>query len=601
MSGFPDKDQEKVIEHRGRPLVVVAGPGSGKTRTLVERARVILVDAPQSNVAFVTFTRTSRRDTKNKLESVLSADEETEDLDFPRVSTLHGFAKSIVHKAPAVVGLGDGFCVLVPDIEQEFILGEVIDDLSMTISSAKLRKAVASHKNTGAAVVPDGADSTQISAALERYEKLCRFYNAVDIEGLVNCATEIVEEGAVELPTLFFHADEFQDLNESDQRLVGTLIGKGQHEVVVVGDDDQSIYGGRDAKPAGIRELFGHPDWEKVAFETCHRLPPHVLRASQALIKQHHGPRIDKGIKIPADDGRRVRSSICTTDNIEIELVAALVKKEIEQSEGTLSYRNFMVLCPTRAIANTFAKHLIEKWNIPVRSIARKTIPEDLWRILLLLRMTNTDDDLALRQWLEISNISAGEIRQIRDAALAEQRTLFELVRESLSETLRQFIEDIEELRESRDDAGELLKKAKFLAGISELPLEGEITSASGLISRLYEEYGLLDSEEAVNETDEALVTTLHSSKGLEAEVVFIVQLSSRYMPNPSRDRDEELRVLYVGMTRAKKELYLSSSYVFDAKKKLRHPSPSPFLKLIQAHLDVRRVGRAKPKKKEKG
>src|SRR5436309_735203 len=185
MSDFPDEHQRKVIEHRGRPLVVVAGPGSGKTRTLVERARVILVSDSDLNVAFVTFTRTSRRDTKKKLESVLSTDEETEGQDFPTVSTLHGFAKSIVHKAPAVVGLDHGFCVLVPDIEQELILGEVIDDLSLTISSAKLRKAVASHKNTGVAAVPEGVDSPQISAALERYEKLCRFYNAVDIEGLV--------------------------------------------------------------------------------------------------------------------------------------------------------------------------------------------------------------------------------------------------------------------------------------------------------------------------------------------------------------------------------------------------------------------------------
>jgi superfamily I DNA/RNA helicase len=184
---------------------------------------------------------------------------------------------------------------------------------------------------------------------------------------------------------------------------------------------------------------------------------------------------------------------------------------------------------------------------------------------------------------------------------MAEAGTLFELVRESPNETLRQFIEDLEDLRESRDDAGELLKKAKFLAGISELPLGGEITNASGLISRLYEEYGLLDSEEAATETDEVLVTTLHSSKGLEAEVVFIVQLSSRYLPNPSRDRDEELRVLYVGVTRAKKELYLSSSYVFDAQKRRRYPSPSPFLKLIPNHLEVRKVSRAERKKKCKG
>jgi DNA helicase-2/ATP-dependent DNA helicase PcrA len=85
MPDFPDEHQKKVIEHRGRPLEVVAGPGSGKTRTLVERARVILASDSKLNVAFVTFTRTSRRDTKKKLEGVLGAGDEVDEQDFPTV------------------------------------------------------------------------------------------------------------------------------------------------------------------------------------------------------------------------------------------------------------------------------------------------------------------------------------------------------------------------------------------------------------------------------------------------------------------------------------------------------------------------------------
>ena len=276
------------------------------------------------------------------------------------------------------------------------------------------------------------------------------------------------------------------------------------------------------------------------------------------------------------------------TDDIEIELVAGLVRTEIAQSNGRLLYKDFMVLCPTRAIADTVAKRLKEKWDIPVRSVARMPIPDELWRVLLVLRMANTDDDLALRQWLEVLNLSPTEVRHIRDAALAEEKTLFDSVRESANQTLRRFIKDLDDLRGARDDVSAWLKKAKFLAGASELPFEEELKSMSGLISRIYEEYGLLDSEETGTEADEILVTTLHSSKGLEAEVVFIVQMSSRYMPNPSRDRDEELRVLYVGMTRAKKELYLSSSYIFDANTHRRYRSPSPFLELIPDHLDCR-------------
>src|SRR5207247_3667584 len=136
----------------------------------------------------------------------------------------------------------------------------------------------------------------------------------------------------------------------------------------------------------------------------CHRLAPHILRASQALIKKHRGPRLDKGIEVPTGDGRRVQNFICTTDDIEVELVATLIKKELEQHKDgrQLSYKDVMVLCPTRAIANSLAARLQEKHKIPVRKLAPNSIPEELWRILLVLRLALEDDNLALRQWLDV-------------------------------------------------------------------------------------------------------------------------------------------------------------------------------------------------------
>jgi ATP-dependent DNA helicase UvrD/PcrA len=576
--------------------VVIAGPGSGKTRTLVERARMILASEPRSNVVFVTFTRTSRRDTKKKLEEVLATDKKARKQDLPRVSTLHGFAKSILHKAPKAVGLGRDFCVLVPEKEQKLILAEVIEDLSLSVSGGSLRKAIASKKDTRILEVPAGADAEELLKASERYEALCRFYNAVDIEGLVHAATKVIKEGKARLPHLHFHADEYQDLNHADQELVRVILGSGSHDIVVVGDDDQSIYGFRHARPDGIRELFADRAWEKVIFGKSHRLPGHILRASQALIGKHRGPRLDKGIEIPKDDGRRIPTSVCTTEEIEIELLAALItkeKKERAKDGEKLSYGDLMVLCPTRAISNTLANQLKEKWNIPVRRVAPKSIPDDLWHILLLLRMAERDDDLALRQWLEILEISPEEIRKLRDNALARNKTLFETAREFKNRTLNRFMRGLGDLRGVAGDIPALLKKAKFLAGISALPFEAEAESVSSLIADLYEEYGLLDSEQEDTRTDEVLVTTLHSSKGLEAEIVFIVQLSERYLPNPSHDWDEELRVLYVAMTRARQQLYLSSPYLFDRQKGYKRPSISPFLRLIESHLSIRKVGRA--------
>ncbi len=441
MSDFPDENQTKVIEHRGRPLAVVAGPGSGKSRTLVERARRILSNDSASRVSFVTFTRTSRRDTKKKLEEVLGKDRAEGDLDFPKVSTLHGFAKSILHKAPQVVGLRPYFSVLVPDKEQQIILEEVLKDVGLEVSPKSLWRTIARYKNTGDLEPPAGADREKFVKATERYEELCRFYNALDIEGLVKGATEAVKSGRLAFGQLYLHIDEYQDLNRADQDLVEALLASGSHEVVVVGDDDQSIYGAlRDARPEGIRELFVNPAWEKVAFRKSHRMPAHILRASQALIKNHRAPRLDKGIEIPEDDGRRISTYICTTDEIEIELVASLINKERRERKKNgkdLSYADFLVLCPTKAIGNTFAKQLKEKWNIPVRRVSPRSVPDELWRVLLVLRMVVRDDDLALRQWLNILEIPRTNIEQIRGTALHEKKRLFEAARESGIATLQ--------------------------------------------------------------------------------------------------------------------------------------------------------------------
>lgn len=205
---------------------------------MVERARTILASEPSSDIAFVTFTRTSRRDTNRKVEEVLAETQKRQTKDLPRVSTLHGFAKSIVHKMPTVVGLNEGFCVLLPEKEQGLILEEVREDLSLEISTAALRRAIATKKNTGAVEVSVGQDPAELLKAADRYEALCCFYNATDIEGLVCAATKIIKDAKPKLPFLYLHVDEYQDLNHADQEFVRTLLAVGPHDVVVVGDDD---------------------------------------------------------------------------------------------------------------------------------------------------------------------------------------------------------------------------------------------------------------------------------------------------------------------------------------------------------------------------
>jgi len=140
--GFPSKEQKTVIDHRGRPLIVIAAPGTGKTSTIVERMIRLLIDDPNREVSFITFTRTSRRDTDKKVRKEVGEDafDETKvHFEFPRISTLHTYAKSIVHKYASLIERDSKFSILIKDRnEHKILLNELIDDLKLEVSADRL-------------------------------------------------------------------------------------------------------------------------------------------------------------------------------------------------------------------------------------------------------------------------------------------------------------------------------------------------------------------------------------------------------------------------------------------------------------------------------
>ena len=139
---FPSKEQKVVIDHRGRPLIVIAAPGTGKTRTIVERMIKLLIEDPNREVSFITFTRTSRRDTDKKVKKEVGQDvfDDTKvHFEFPRISTLHTYAKSIVHKYASLIKRDSKFSILIKDRnEHKLLLAELIDDLRLDISVERL-------------------------------------------------------------------------------------------------------------------------------------------------------------------------------------------------------------------------------------------------------------------------------------------------------------------------------------------------------------------------------------------------------------------------------------------------------------------------------
>ena len=607
---FPSEEQRAVIEHRGRPLVVVAGPGTGKTRTLVDRMIDLLSEDSTREVSFVTFTRTGRRDTRRKIEDILGASVLEElVVEFPRTSTLHTYAKSLVHRYAARLGRSPNFSVLIEDkSERTLLLDELISDLGLQLDIESVRNGISCFRSTNSWPDDSLASPSERIQIMRHFEALLLFYNTFDIEGLVISACKILADSADVLPPLYLQVDEYQDLNPNDQYLVQLAASHPSSQVVVVGDDAQSIYGFRFANYRGMHELWDSPDWEHVSFPDCHRLPVHVQNAAQALIEKegYLGGRLNPR----PDDGRRIRTLRCTKSDVQMVAVGKeildLKSKGHNQEGQPLSYKDFMVLCSGSNFVNKIAMALQNQFDIPTKQQVRASIPDDCWRLLLVLRMLHSEDSLALRQWLSISGLTGQEVTKIRHEAMQKGDFLYSYCAGLADPRIREIYHALARLRDIKDDFDNFRRS---LVKFPNLSIQEEVLSDMGLtideatqkppgigsvIRFIYEKFwrAETESESDVSEDDKVLVTTLHSAKGLESEYVFVTWMNSKYMPMPQRDACEERRVLYVALTRAKQDVILTFHEIFDPNKRrlLGDETMSPFLKEIRNHLDVRRV-----------
>ncbi len=603
---FPNEEQRRVIEHNGRPLVVVAGPGTGKTSTIVARMERLLKENPNREVSFITFTRSSRRDTERKFKDTVGKQALTEaQFVFPRVSTLHTYAKSIVHKYAKTVGWEPNFSILIEDRgERDLVFSEVIEDTALRVNLPTFKKEISYYRNTKKWSDDCCVPKAKRDQVLQCLHILLQFYNTFDMDALVPAACSILSADPADLPSVFLQVDEYQDLNPVDQKLVALASKTKSSQVVVVGDDAQSIYSFRNANPKGIRDLWESDEWEHLHFPHCHRLPPHILRAAQALIagRQYLGGQV----KSPKANGKRILTLQCTKSDLQIDAVARVIgkiKKSQTRRDGTaLTNNDFMVLCPTAAFVGKVALSLEEGFGIPTKQREKTKIPDDHWRLLLVLRMLHSHDSLALRQWLELIGTDADYIRQYRMNAIKSGKTLFEYCSRLSSPPIRKIFSHLSRLLIAADNIDRFRKELHafpFLLvedslfpqiGITINELTKEPASIGSVIRSIHEKFGLLDPEVDIPDDDKVLVSTMYSAKGLEAEYVFIMWLNATFLPSPDRDVEEELRVFYVAMTRAKQDAVFTFHEKYDGSRLLKVEAMSPFLKGIIDHLNIRRI-----------
>lgn len=601
---FPSKHQLKVIEHRGEPLVVVAGPGTGKTRTLVERMIALLSEDRNREVIFITFTRASRRDTEKKLvEAFGEAFLDQPNLLFPRTNTLHRYAKRFVHRYARYISRDSAFSVPIESRgEFALILSEVVADLDLTLSIKQASEAIKLQRATTEWPPGFTLNVSESLAFVERFELLLTLYRTLDMEGVVLAAIEILETGEIDLPQIFLQVDEYQDLNPMDHLFIDRIASHPASQIAVVGDDAQSIYGFRHAHHEGVRVLWESHEWARIPFPDSFRLPAHILNAALDLIARsdYIGAEINRK---PPDD-KRILAVQCTTSDLQVEVAARHISDTMasaaEVGDSTVNHGSFLVLCPTGDYARRTAEHLETRYGIPAYVPSKPTIPTDFWTIILLLRILASEDPLALRQWLPALSLSLDEIISLRDQALAQGVGLYDLCFSVEDSRIDRFKSQLDQLKRSLEESAAFLDHLCSFDGVdvpSEFPgllksvlnEDGTMPSLSTLIQSIYREFGVLEEEEIAQLRDRVLVATMHSAKGLEADFVYCLWMNARFMPMPGRDPEEERRVLYVALTRAKKDVVVCfhEEYHGGRRGRLRLEALSPFLREIIAHLRV--------------
>jgi DNA helicase-2/ATP-dependent DNA helicase PcrA len=602
--------QRQAVQHEGGPLLLLAGAGSGKTRTLTHRVAWLIREKGVEpwRILAVTFTNKAAAEMKERVGRLLETD------DLPWVSTFHAACVRILRREIGALGFSSAFTIY-DDQDQERLLKNVLRDLDIGERTLKPRAAAAaidSAKNKGLfpGDMPRGDYLESLLARVyERYQARMKQANALDFGDLLLYAVRLFEEHPPVLEKYrerFLHilVDEFQDTNQVQYRLIHLLASRSRN-LCVVGDDDQSIYRWRGAE---IGNILGferdYPDCTTIRLEQNYRSTRRILEAAGEVVARNVG-RKGKTLWTENPEGEKITIETAPDDLEEARFVAGEVSR---QARAGRHLRDLAIFYRTNAQSRALEEALVRE-RIPyvmvggIKFFARMEIKD----ILAYLRvLVNPADSLSARRIVNVPARGIGAATVERIAAMEEEAGGFlpacqlvlerDLLRGAAQRKVRVFVELmhsfqkrllrqpypeltadlIEEtgygpmLREEAEHAvteGERQEARGRLQNLEQL-LVGmeEHRGAEGALQDYLEQVALVTDLDAYDtRLDRVTLMTLHAAKGLEFPVVFMTGMEEGLFPHSrageaGEDVEEERRLCYVGMTRAMEKLYLTHS-----------------------------------------
>ena len=588
-----NKEQKEAVMHIDGPCLVVAGAGSGKTKVLTTRiAYLIDKGIYSSHILAITFTNKAAKEMKERVGKLTSNS-------YAFVGTFHSFGLRIIKENYEVMGLKKNFTIIDSDdvltIIKKVMKEKGIDIREISPSYVRNRISFIKNEMLSASDIAKYFLSDIEKKAAEvyfEYEKTLRKNNVIDFDDLLKLPVELFQahEDILDLyqeKYQYILVDEYQDTNEVQYKMIKLLASKYRN-IFVVGDQNQAIYGFRQANYKNILNFEkDYPDAEVYVLNQNYRSTTTILNAANSVIK-NNVERKEVNLFSELGEGVKVKYLKCKTGLDE----ANLIIKEIDNLLS-IGYqkKDIAIFYRTNAQSRIYEEALIKN-GLPYKVVGsfyfykRKEI-KDLISYLKLI--ANTDDDVSLLRVINEPKrgIGAKSIEGLTGKARRENTSIFEAITGGKEQDFKNMILDIQKESENlslTELIDLVLEKSKMKEELEKVhTLEADIrlenlmefrsitenyqnVTGSVNLQDFLEEVSLIaDITEHKEENDEITLMTFHSAKGLEFKVVFMVGMEDGLMPHMNsfdeeNGIEEERRLCYVGITRAKERLYLTNA-----------------------------------------
>ncbi len=626
--------QKEAVMHTDGPLLILAGAGSGKTTVLVNRIAYLLTEknVRPYNILAITFTNKAANEMKERVSRLF--DESANDI---WVSTFHSMCVKILRRYITRIGYDSSF-VIYDSADSQTVIKDCLKQFNLSDANFKPRSVLAQISNAKDDLLdPEEFEKmyagdfrmSQIAKVYAAYQNILRANNALDFDDIIVKTVQLFEENPDVLEYYqrkfkYIMVDEYQDTNNAQYKLV-SLLSAAHRNLCVVGDDDQSIYKFRGANIRNILDFEEEfSDAKVIKLEQNYRSTQTILNAANDVIA-HNRKRKGKNLWTAGAEGDKIYFYDGENEHDEGRFIAREIDRLVSENERQFS--DFVILYRTNAQSRVLEEMLLRQ-GIPYRVLAglrfydRKEIKD----IIAYLRLIhNTADSVSLGRIINEPKrgIGATTLSHAQEIAESMNTSIYSVIKDAnlygdLMRTavkLKDFTAMIDMLRQAKDS----MRITDFVEFVLEkstyrqsLVLENSIEAQSRLenldefmsvvkeyensteepsLADFLENISLISDIDNYDEEQSAVVLmTIHSAKGLEFPVVFIAGMEEGLFPGTrsmvdEEELEEERRLCYVAITRAKEVLYLTKAQARMLFGQTSYPPPSRFVKEIPDEL----------------